>query len=87
MSRYSITAARAGLPSMVAEAARGPIEITRRGQPVLMVLSIAEYQRMRGGASFFQSVEAHRKQYVGELDRGRSWLPKRRRGRERNPWT
>lgn len=87
MNRYSIAAARANLPGMVKEATQGPIEITRRGQPVLIVLSIAEYRRMRGGGSFFQAVESHRKQYAGELDRGGSWLPRRSRGRERNPWT
>ena len=69
------------------EAADGPIEITRRGEPVLVVLSVAEYRRVRGGASFYEAVQSHRKQYGGELDGGPSWLPKRTRGRERNPWT
>jgi prevent-host-death family protein len=87
MNRYSIAEARAHLPGLVDEVAHGPIEITRRGQPVLVVLSVAEYRRMRGGASFYQAIQAHRKHYAGELDRGSSWLPKRNRGRERNPWT
>ena len=87
MKRYSIAAARANLSGLVAEAARGPVEITRRGEPVLVVVSMGEYQRMRGGASFFEAVESHREQYAGGLDRGTSWLAKRGRGRERNPWT
>ena len=87
MKRYSIAEARAHLPGLVNEAADGPIEITRRGEPVLVVLSVAEYRRVRGGASFYEAVQSHRKQYGGELDGGPSWLPKRTRGRERNPWT
>jgi prevent-host-death family protein len=87
MNRYSIAEARAHLTGLVDEAADGPIEITRRGRPVLVILSVAEYQRMRGGTSFFQAVQRHRKQYAGALDRGASWLPTRNRGRERNPWT
>lgn len=87
MNRYSIAAARARLPALAKEAAQGPIEITRRGRPVLVVLSVAEYARMRGGASFFEAIETHRKQYAGALDRRGAWLPKRGRGRERNPWT
>ena len=87
MKRYSIATARANLPGLVEEAVWGLVEITRRGQPVLVVVSIGEYQRMRGGASFFKAVESHREQYAGELARGTSWLAKRGRGRERNPWT
>lgn len=45
--QYSIAAARKSLPALVHAVEEGPrVEITRRGQPVAVLLSIGEYQRM-----------------------------------------
>lgn len=49
--RYSIADARASLPSIVDAAEAGQeIELTRRGEPVAVVVSLRELQRLRGGA-------------------------------------
>jgi prevent-host-death family protein len=45
--RYSIAEARATLPSIVDEVdSERPVEITRRGKPVAVVLSLSEYERL-----------------------------------------
>ena len=47
--RYSIADARTNLPSIVDEAEAGhEIELTRRGKPVAVVLSLREVERLRG---------------------------------------
>jgi prevent-host-death family protein len=47
--RYSISEARTSLPAIVdlAEAGR-QIELTRRGRPVAVVVSLREFERLRG---------------------------------------
>lgn len=46
--RYSIAEARNQLPAVVHEVERGdPVEITRHGKPVAVVLSYADYARLR----------------------------------------
>ena len=46
---YSIAEARNQLSRVVHEAEDGnPVELTRRGRPVAVVLSIEEYRRLRG---------------------------------------
>ncbi|AUX25787.1 hypothetical protein SOCEGT47_063390 [Sorangium cellulosum] len=46
--RYSIAEARANLPTLVDEVEAGtPVELTRRGKPVAIVLSRREYDRLR----------------------------------------
>jgi prevent-host-death family protein len=46
--RYSVAEAKNQLPALVHAAEEGePIEITRHGEPVAVVLSIAEYQLLR----------------------------------------
>jgi len=49
MSRqYSIAAARNQLPALVHAVEAGPpVELTRRGQPVAVLLSVADYRRLR----------------------------------------
>ena len=45
--RYSIAEARHNLAAIVHEAERqSPVELTRRGEPVAVLLSIQEYQRL-----------------------------------------
>jgi prevent-host-death family protein len=47
--RYSIAEARSNLPSIVDQAEAGQeIELTRRGKPVAVVMSLRELERLRG---------------------------------------
>ena len=61
MSRsYSIAEARSRLPSIVDEAESGiEVELTRRGQPVAVLVSRREFERLRGKRLHFG--EAYRK--------------------------
>ena len=44
---YSVAEARAALPEVINEAKRGAVvEITRRGKPEAVVISLGEYQRL-----------------------------------------
>jgi prevent-host-death family protein len=48
--RYSIADARNRLPALVHEVERGgAVEITRRGRPVAVLVSEAEYSRLTNG--------------------------------------
>ena len=45
--QYSIARARDNLPGIVHEVEKGrPIELTRRGKPVAVIVSIDDYERM-----------------------------------------
>ena len=45
--QYSIAEAKAKLPGIVRQVEEsGPVEITRRGKPVAVVLSLEEYRRI-----------------------------------------
>jgi prevent-host-death family protein len=47
--RYSIADARTSLPTIVDQAEAGEkIELTRRGKPVAIVVSLREFERLRG---------------------------------------
>lgn len=47
--RYSIAAARSNLPAIVDRAEAGQeTELTRRGKPVAVVVSVGEFERFRG---------------------------------------
>ena len=47
--RYSIAEARSRLPSIVDEAESGiEVELTRRGEPVAVLVSRREFERLRG---------------------------------------
>jgi prevent-host-death family protein len=47
--RYSIADARTSLPAIVDQAEAGErIELTRRGKPVAVVVSLREFERLRG---------------------------------------
>jgi antitoxin Phd len=47
--QYSIAQARDKLPSIVHEVERGgPVELTRRGRPVAVVMSLRDYERVAG---------------------------------------
>ena len=52
--RYTIAEARHNLAAIVHEAERASaIQLTRRGEPVAMLLSIAEYRRLAEKATTF----------------------------------
>jgi prevent-host-death family protein len=58
--RYSIAEARSRLPSLVDEAESGvEVELTRRGQPVAVLVSRREFERLRGKRLHFS--DAYRK--------------------------
>ncbi len=46
--QYSIAAAKNQLPAIIHEVENGPpVELTRRGQPVAVIVSSREYERLR----------------------------------------
>lgn len=54
--RYSIAEARISLPAIVDQAAAGErVELTRRGKPVAVVVSLREFERLRGDRSGFRN--------------------------------
>ena len=58
--RYSIAEARSRLPSIVDQAEAGvEVELTRRGQPVAVLVSRREFERLRGKRLHFS--DAYRK--------------------------
>ena len=69
--RYSIADARANLPSIVDEAEAGQaIELTRRGRPVAVILSLRELERLRAtrvefSAAYRRFLESHSLQEIG----------------------
>jgi antitoxin Phd len=53
---YSIAAARGCLPQLVHGVEAGKaVELTRRGRPVAMLLSIEEYRRLEGQKADFRA--------------------------------
>jgi antitoxin Phd len=53
--RYSIAEARDHFPSIVHDAERGtPIELTRRGKPVAVLISVEDYHRLSPAKPSFQ---------------------------------
>jgi prevent-host-death family protein len=69
--RYSIADARSNLPSIVDQAESGQaIELTRRGKPVAVILSLGELERLRGtrtkfGDAYRRFLESHSLAEVG----------------------
>lgn len=58
--RYSIAEARSNLPSLVDQAEAGQeVELTRRGKPVAVLVSLRELERLRGERAHFG--EAYRR--------------------------
>jgi prevent-host-death family protein len=72
--RYSITEARSNLPTIVDQAEAGQeIELTRRGRPVAVVVSLREFERLRGeralfGEAYKRFLKAHPLREVGLED-------------------
>jgi prevent-host-death family protein len=58
--RYSIAEARSNLPTIVDQAEAGQeIELTRRGKPVAVVVSLREIERLRGERARFGDAYKH----------------------------
>jgi prevent-host-death family protein len=72
--RYSIAEARSNLPSIVDQAEAGQeIELTRRGKPVAVVMSLRELERLRGervpfGEAYRRFLKTHELGEVGADD-------------------
>ena len=60
--QYPIGRARDHLPEIVHEVERGSaVELTRRGKPVAVILSVQDYQRLSSGRpDFWEAFEAFR---------------------------
>jgi len=73
--RYSIAEARSNLPTIVDDVEAGQeIELTRRGKPVAVVMSLREFARLRGerppfGDAYRRFLQTHALSEVG-LDEG-----------------
>ncbi|HMA91771.1 MAG TPA: type II toxin-antitoxin system Phd/YefM family antitoxin [Polyangiaceae bacterium] len=63
--QYSIADARKNLPSLVDEAEAGcEVQLTRRGRPVAVVVSIGHYERLKANrGSFAVAYQAFRKKF------------------------
>jgi prevent-host-death family protein len=72
--RYSIAEARSHLPSIVDQAEAGvEVELTRRGQPVAVLVSRREFERLRGkrlhfGDAYRKFLEKHSLDEIGVED-------------------
>ena len=72
--RYSIAEARSRLPKIVDQAEAGvEIELTRRGQPVAVLVSHREFERLQGKRLHFRDtykkfLETHSLQEIGVDD-------------------
>ena len=72
--RYSIAEARSRLPSIVDQAEAGiQVELTRRGQPVAVLVSRREFERLRGkrlhfGDTYKKFLETHSLREIGVDD-------------------
>lgn len=57
--RYSVAEARANLPTILNDVESGvDVELTRRGKPVAIVLSVYEYERLHGKRAEFKDAYA-----------------------------
>ena len=63
--QYSIADARRNLPSLVDEAEAGcEVQLTRRGRPVAVVVSIERYERLKASREdFAEAYRAFRREY------------------------
>ena len=64
--QFSIAEAKNRLPTIVHYVEKGPhVELTRRGKPVAMLLSIQEYERLsRKFTGFWSTISEFRRKFV-----------------------
>jgi antitoxin Phd len=68
---YSIASAQSHLPGILHDVERGePVEITRRGKPIAVVVSIDEYRRMNVPTKGFAEVYGAWRRSVAPEDLG-----------------
>lgn len=67
MNRYSIGDAKNDFSGLVHQAEEAPVEITRNGEPVAVLLSIAEYRRLNGQGNFGELLKQFRRQHRSDL--------------------
>jgi prevent-host-death family protein len=68
---YSIAEAKNRLPEVVRDVEQnGPIQLTRRGTPVVIMLPVREYERLqKGKVNFWEAYLAFRERYkLDEVD-------------------
>lgn len=67
-NKYSIAEAKNRLPSIVHQVEKGPsVELTRRGKPVAILLSINEFERLKlSNAGFWNSLISFRQMMKSE---------------------
>jgi prevent-host-death family protein len=69
--KYSVAEARSSLPTIIDQAESGlGVELTRRGKPVAVVISLREFERLRGdrprfGAAYRNFLKTHSLKEVG----------------------
>ena len=65
LKQYSIADARKNLPAVVDEAQAGSeVQLTRRGQPVAVVVSVEQFERMKAErATFAESYREFRQRF------------------------
>lgn len=65
MKQYSIAEARRNLPALVDEAvAGGHVRVTRRGEPVVVIVSLEEFERLSSRrASFREEYAAYEAEF------------------------
>ena len=70
MRRVSVAEAKNTLPALLHEAEGEPVEIVRRGKPVAVILSRANYDRLRGkGEGVWAALDRFRATHdLAELD-------------------
>lgn len=67
--KYSVSEARKLLPQLLHDVEDGQaIEITRRGSPVAVVLSLADYQRLASPPGKFSAAYSSWRQTVDDAD-------------------
>jgi prevent-host-death family protein len=88
LKQYSIASARNRLPALVHDVERGPaVQLTRRGKPVAVLLSIDEYERIHPGQpDFWEAVSRFREESdLEELRAEEVWADVRDRSAGRDP--
>jgi antitoxin Phd len=66
--QYSIAEAKSKLPTIFHEVEKGPsVELTRRGEPVVVLLSIDEFKRLNlSNSGFWKELTSFRKRIESE---------------------
>ena len=88
LKQYSIASARNRLPAIVHDVEGGPaVELTRRGKPVAVLLSIDEYNKIRrNNPDFFKALSRFREETdLEELRAEEVWADVRDRSAGREP--